>query len=395
MSASGRHVVEIALWELRRLFRWRDAVATLVTFAVAGLAFFAAQALVAGAGEASARIGWSGEVAHPPADPTGRFELVRWGTTDAEIDGARRVAEREVDAWLELQPDGPARLHVRKDPVWLPALRALLDDAARRARLERAALSAEELEALLAPQPLEVLRVDGGPAGSGVRWAVGAVVLMTLGVFLGNAYLFTGITGEKQQRVTEQLLSCVSAQSWIDGKILGVIATTAISLAITVVSAAATNGVLGLLGAGLAMPAPPPWTAALPIALCGALGFAMWFAFFGAVAATIDDPNASQRSGLLMVPLLPAIFVLAPFRNPDGWLSVAGSLFPPTAPFVLPVRLVLAESVPLWQTALACALLVATIAALRRFAGAVFRLGILMHGKEPSWSEMLRAGRGR
>ncbi len=47
---------------------------------------------------------------------------------------------------------------------------------------------------------------------------VGALVFS---VFAGAGVLFTVITGEKTQRVTEAIVSAVSPQAWIDGKILG------------------------------------------------------------------------------------------------------------------------------------------------------------------------------
>ena len=47
------------------------------------------------------------------------------------------------------------------------------------------------------------------------------IFIMAMGIFTSFGQLFASITGEKQQRVTEQLYSCISAQTWIDGKIFG------------------------------------------------------------------------------------------------------------------------------------------------------------------------------
>ena len=44
---------------------------------------------------------------------------------------------------------------------------------------------------------------------------------MLTGILLGNSYLFIAITGEKAQRITEQIITAITPQSWIDGKILG------------------------------------------------------------------------------------------------------------------------------------------------------------------------------
>jgi ABC-2 type transport system permease protein len=58
----------------------------------------------------------------------------------------------------------------------------------------------------------------------------------------------------------------------------------------------------------------------------------------------------------------------------------------------MPVRLVLTE-VAAWEVLAAVAGLVAGIWLLRRTAGRVFRLGMLMYGKEPTWREIWRWAR--
>ena len=50
------------------------------------------------------------------------------------------------------------------------------------------------------------------------------IALMCLGVFLGMASFFAGITGEKAMRVTEQVVAAISPQTWVDGKLLGLTA---------------------------------------------------------------------------------------------------------------------------------------------------------------------------
>ena len=55
----------------------------------------------------------------------------------------------------------------------------------------------------------------------------------------------------------------------------------------------------------------------------------------------------------------------------------------------MPVRLA-SSDVPGWEIALSAALLLGGMLILRRIAGRVFALGMLMTGKEPSWSEVRR-----
>lgn len=118
-------------------------------------------------------------------------------------------------------------------------------------------------------------------------------------------------------------------------------------------------------------------------------GFLMWNTFFGLVAATTDDPNTSARGSFIMLPVLPLAIAFLGLERPDTLLMRVLSILPPTSPTVLTLRLVLTE-VPWWEVALALALLGAAIWLLRRAAGKVFGLAILMYGKEPSWRETLR-----
>ena len=93
-----------------------------------------------------------------------------------------------------------------------------------------------------------------------------------------------------------------------------------------------------------------------------------------------------------MFPLLPLGLAFAVMRDPDSPFALVLGLLPPTAPTVMPVRLLLTE-VAAWEVLAAVAGLVAGIWLLRRTAGRVFRLGMLMYGKEPTWREIWRWAR--
>jgi ABC-2 type transport system permease protein len=64
----------------------------------------------------------------------------------------------------------------------------------------------------------ESIKSDNSPAKA---TAIAMIVILAIGIFTSFGQLFVNVTGEKQQRVTEQLYACISAQTWIDGKILG------------------------------------------------------------------------------------------------------------------------------------------------------------------------------
>lgn len=119
------------------------------------------------------------------------------------------------------------------------------------------------------------------------------------------------------------------------------------------------------------------------------LGFLFWFALLTTIAAIMDDPHTSMRTQFMFLPMLPLIPAFSAISDPGaGWVRILGVL-PPTSSAVLPVRLVTGE-VPWWEVLVAAVLLVGAVWAMIRLAGPVFRTGMLMYGKEPTWGEVRR-----
>src|SRR5438552_322230 len=136
--------------------------------------------------------------------------------------------------------------------------------------------------------------------------AAGVFIGLTcLGVFLGMASFFTGITGEKQLRVTEQVVAAISPQTWVDGKLLGLTAAAFGSLLTYGLALCIFLALLRLAGVEYTMPV----TAIRPgnllvFAILAVLGIFFWNCFFAAVAVTINDPNSSSRASLMFLPVL-------------------------------------------------------------------------------------------
>lgn len=377
----------VASWEFRRYFKWKDQLLSLLFFVVVSAIGYGVAHVVKNRG-GTATVALDGLAMEAPAASRVRFVA-------APADSAARdVALRNGDLHgvLSRRDDGSFQLRVVKDPRYKPDLEAILSASVQRERLTDRGLSTEELSRLLAPPSLDVRFTDvaTGRRSRGEKIAaVVFLVIMLLAVFNSLAYLFTGITGEKQLRVTELVISSISPQVWIDGKILG-IALHSLATAATVV----VGFLLVAFAANLGWSFEPPAAAVRPgvlllLAVYCVLGILLWNSFFAALASTIDDPNTSSRSSLLMLPVLPVILSLAVLRDPDGLLSRGLALLPLTSAPALPIRLVLSDPGAL-EIAASLLLLVAAIGFARRLAGRIFEIGMLLYGKEPTLQEIGR-----
>jgi ABC-2 type transport system permease protein len=384
-----RLVSEVIRWEILRYIRIKQQIAGFVlTFAILMTISFASRL---GGEPGTIEIAIIGADRLPTlAATTGRFAF-RHHHPMEERRLRDAVENREFAALLLLRNDHEAHLVTRHSPGWRAELELELAYAARLHRIRTAGLAPAILERIHAPFQLDV--VESVPrAGRAERVAaVIALALVLVGLFGGIGYIFSSVTGEKNNRLSEQVVSAIPAQVWIDGKILGLSFVSVVMIANTVLAIGLWTGARFLLwGDTVTLPGslerPGLLAAALALIL---LGYFFWFTFLIAMAALVDDPHTSTRGQLLLLPALSAFPAFLAIPDPDAtWARVLGIL-PPTSAAMMPVRVLVTE-VAVWELATAVALLLALIVATRRIAGKIFRLAMLMYGKEPSWREVRR-----
>jgi len=384
----ARAAWEVARWEFLRYFKPKQQliglVITMVFMVVGGLVgkLTSEPSTVELAVVGAERIELPSEL--------GRFRFERHD--EASLERLRaEVAERNREAVLVVGSDGAGTLFVRQLPSWRADLERELTAVAVSRRLETSGLAIEQLLAIQAPFTLEV-HESAPRAGLGERAAAMAALFLTLfGLMAGMGYIFTSVTGEKQNRLSEQVISAIPPQAWTDGKILG-LAGVSLAGILNLILAGAIVLTVARIGWGVEIPFATAVQRVdlLLVAILGiVLGFLFWFAFLAAVAAVVDDPQHSSRNQLLFLPMLTLVAAYLAVRDPTAtWIRVL-SIAPPTSGAVFPVR-VLATEVPWWEVVITLGLLVGAIRFVRRVAGRIFRLGMLMYGKEPTWGEIWR-----
>jgi len=393
MSAP-RIVSTIARWEFARWFKIKTAVVTLVVSLIAALTFGGVRYWMDKADKEPLRIAvLNGQVLPLSGSIESRFEFLP-SDGRQENDLRAGVASGEFDALLIIRSLDTVLLLVVRNQGWQSELFERLNQERQRAKITEMQISQEQLADMMAPVDLEVAYVVERSAPATFADKIASMLLiavMILGIFNSLGCQMVTITGEKQQRMTEQILSAVSPQQWMDGKILGTSLFASVYTGILVVGTVIFILVSEIFGQRFPVPmefGSPGLLILMMLATAG--GFLLWNVFFAAVASIVNDPNVSSKTGVMFLPIiisvLPAVLVL---KTPDGSLAVILTLLPFTSPAVLPARLVL-TMIPAWQIAVSLLLLALAIWLARWAAGKTFRLGMLMFGKEPSFKEVFR-----
>jgi ABC-2 type transport system permease protein len=389
MSEWGARL-QVARWEFLRFVKPNQLVVSFVIMLIMGGVGYGMARFAKGADAKPRQVAViDGEklgIQGAPAVDALSFRPAEMSSLGALRDSLRA---RSIDGILIVTSVDSARLIVRRNPPWKSALESHLAGLRRQARLSEAGLPPERLASMLAPVSVAT-EFQSGSDGRGARFAAGiAVGLVLYGVFSSMAYILVSVTAEKQLRVTEQVISAISPQTWIDGKIIGISGVALVNVLIFLLGAA-----VWILGRSIAQGSRFTMAAVEPaalfwIVLFALLGFMFWLSVFGAVAATIDDPNSSTRGPLMF---LPAFFSIAGFTviaNPDSTFARVAGLIPLTSAAVMPARVALTE-VPAWELAASALIIAGSAFFARRAAGKIFAVAMLMYGKEPSWREIRR-----
>jgi ABC-2 type transport system permease protein len=388
-------VFEIAKWEFHRWFKWKDQILTLFITAAISAAIWGGIKFLKD-DQAPIELAVLGSDLLKIDTPPNSRLILQAADGQEEMRLRTQVGRGELAGLLVIKNSDEAELLVYKEPLWRGELEERLREARTQLKIQQLRIPPAQLAEAMRPLTLAVVIHEGGhmPASTAEKITAGlAIGIMLFGIFIGAAYQFVAITGEKQLRVTEMIVSAVSPQQWIDGKILGVSAYALAFTATTVSSVLLFVFISQAFGSGWMIPIevtnPMVVIALILVALAG---FMFWNTIFAAISATINDPNTSARGSLLLLPFAPVVFAAFAFKNPDTVVMKTLSVIPFTSSAVLPARLVLTE-VSWWEVPLALLLLALCTWFFRSAGGKIFRLGMLMHGKEPSFKEMMRWAR--
>jgi ABC-2 type transport system permease protein len=278
----------------------------------------------------------------------------------------------------------------------------LVTDTVQGRRIEREGIDANVAEWLQQPvrfEPRKVTRAGEAEEISAEdrlrQWApVGFVYLLWIAVFTISQMLMTNTIEEKSNRVIEVLLSSVSPIELMAGKITGIaqtglalIATWIVSFFVMIKVVPPMMGAPATIDFSLVTRDPVYLISFVAYFILGYLLFAALLVGIGAVCNTLKE--AQNLMGPITILLIIPLFAMMPItRDPNGSLAKVLSFIPPFTPFVMMNRA--AGPPELWEYAVTTALLVVSIAIALWAAAKVFRIGVLLTGKPPKPSEIIR-----
>ncbi len=214
--------------------------------------------------------------------------------------------------------------------------------------------------------------------------ALGFIIAM----FSTGGYLMQAVVEEKENRTMEVIVTSVSPNQFMAGKIIG---DTAIGLTQIFVWGLfiAIGVILGRQSLDFLRGVQISPQTILLIALIIFPSFLTVAALMATIGATVTDAREGQQmTGLVALPIwIPYMFMFTMLNNPNSPVAVILSMIPLTAPLAILVR----DGVtvlPAWQVALSSAIQILAAVGAIWLAGRAFRLGMLRYGKRLKWREI-------
>lgn len=251
----------------------------------------------------------------------------------------------------------------------------------------------------------------------GIGGAFGYLIMMFI-VIYGNMVM-RSVIEEKTNRIIEIIISSVKPFQLMMGKIIG----TSLAGVLQFTIWAVIGGTLFLVASSLlgiemgsAASAGPQMMAGSEVAFASKAqlyinelfnlplatlfisfiiyfigGYFLYSSIYAAIGAAVDNETDSQQFLLpIILPLMLGVYVgfFSVLSEPHGTVATVFSMIPLTSPIVMLMRIPF--GVPWWQLLISVLLLFGTFFFVVWFASKIYRVGILMYGKKPTWKELYR-----
>lgn len=223
------------------------------------------------------------------------------------------------------------------------------------------------------------------------------VFILYITLFFYGSIIMRGVIEEKNSRVVEVVLSSLKPFQLMVGKMFGIAAVGFTQYAIWALfglgaSRYSSSIVKGIFPAasGFKVPSFPPYIFVYFVVFF-LLGYFLYGTFYAAVGAMVNSEKEAQHFlfPVTMFLVIPMLMITLIMRSPNSNISVILSLIPFFAPILMLMRISILLP-PFSQIAASILLLVFTIVLMIWLTARIYRVGILMYGKRPSFAEIAK-----
>lgn len=245
-------------------------------------------------------------------------------------------------------------------------------------------------------------------ADAGIASLIGYVsgFLMYLILLLYGSQVMMGVTEEKTSRIAEVVISSVKPFQLMIGKIIGIgmVALTQFLIWITCIfliynigkttgSGGDASSIVGQIQNVFTSVNIPLVVGSFIFYMLG--GFFFYASLYAAIGSAINEDMREAQSlsfPITMLVIFSIFIMMTAVKDPNSSIAVWASIIPFSSPIVMMARIPFGvpNTVPCWQLGLSMAFLIAGFMCTTWFAARIYRTGILMYGKKPSWKEMIK-----
>ena len=243
-------------------------------------------------------------------------------------------------------------------------------------------------------------------------------MLLYIFIFAYGSMIMMSVIEEKTSRIVEIMISSVKPFQLMMGKILGtslagltqflvwtilIVMFSYLMTAIFGIETSTQNSelllsssgnmsmnpeVLDMISAFIALPLTNIFVAFL-LYFIG--GYLLYASLFAAIGAAVDNQTDAQQfvmpiTIILVLALYVGIFTVP--EDPNGTVAIIFSYIPFTSPVVMLMRI--PNGVPIYEQIISIIILYLTFTLCIWIAAKIYRVGILMYGKKPSYKELIK-----
>jgi len=342
--------------------------------------------------------------------PEAEIEIV---PVSSEEEARRLVEEKEIKGYLlasgETNVNGVPSFQYKSQDT-MPTIIGKLSDGLQFANQTIArqgiGLTDDQISKLFAPVALEPVQInnaatdgDGGKTESEVMLAYILVYVLLFMLYIGvigyGNTVATEITAEKSSRVMELLVSSVSPLTQMFGKIIGICLLGLTQIALFLAVGAANIALMGdaeffsELNLNLSEIDPMLIVYFLIFYL---LGYFIYATVFAAAGSLVSRTEEVAQVIMPVTLLIVVVFFIAFYglQNPNAPIIVTLSYVPFFSPMLMFLRIGMSDPA-VWEIWLSILLSVAGTYAMGWLAAKIYRTGVLMYGKLPSFKELRKA----